>query len=119
MSKEYEVKLMEPIVLKVSLPDGSKFANVDLYEAWRFLSDVADRKPDQEQKWECIRTWLSKKLEVSYEEIAENQARQFSEVVYGIGKVAEDKMRSFVQSIVSSQQPIPESQANTPAGQSS
>lgn len=109
--EDITVKLMEPVFLRLELPDGNS-ARVDVCEAWRFLED-ANKKPSQDQRWKTIKEFLATKLQVPIESLAESTAWQFHETVVALGTQVKEQIRKNCVSIVSSQQPIQESQATS------
>lgn len=118
MQPDYKLKLIAPAYLELEAHDGSSKTMVDVMEAWRFLED-ANKKPNQEARWKSIRCYLAEKMKVQPELIAESTAWEFHDVIVKLGQVCREQHRKNLDSIVSSQQPIPESQQTSRTGQSS
>jgi len=60
--------------------DGSARARIDIYEARRLI-ETAFKKPDESSRWALVKEWLSKKLGVPIEQIAESTALEFNDLI--------------------------------------
>ncbi len=112
---EYKMVLEEPVRLEVTTPDGEHRALIDVYEAWRFLEDCR-KQPSEDKRWEVVRAWLAKKLDVAPDQLGESSARAFHEAIYAIGNKTQDHLKKTALSIASCQQPTQESQETSPPG---
>lgn len=116
---EYELKLQKPAYLRVETSDGQHNASIDVFIAWRFIADDACKQPSEDAKWIQIRSWLAQRLNATTEQVAENVARQFHDVVIGIGRRLQDDLKKTADQIACSLLPIQESQADTNTGAAS
>jgi hypothetical protein len=115
---EYSLKLSPPAYLTIESADGEYSTRVDIFQTWRFLEDAA-KQPSQDARWATIRKYLAGLFKCEPDLVAESTAREFHDAIVNLGTRAQEQIQGKLSSIVSLQQPTPESQADTPDGQSS
>jgi hypothetical protein len=81
-------------------PDGSKEVKIDVYEAFRMLQNL-EKLPSEDAKWKKILEWLSKKLDIPEEDLAENMAIAFQNAIIELVEKSSDKLSKQFFSTVS------------------
>jgi len=99
--KEFELVLDQPAFVKVSTPDGSSSARIDVYAARRAL-ERAEAKPTEEERWCDVREYLAEQLDCSIiDDLPENVAIGFNNYVCAIIAALEDARKKKAESIAS------------------
>lgn len=118
---DYTLTLDPPLRLTVETADKQHRAQVDVYEAWRFLTD-AQKQPNEEKHWAAVKSYLAGVLNVDHTLLSEREARKFHEVVLALGTKAQDDLKKTSNSIVcsppSTEQPYQPTTVLGPSGES-
>lgn len=117
VTNEYRFNLGNPAFLTIEASDKSAEARLDLFVAYRFIVNVADKKPTDDARYAVIVEYLAKALEVDKSKISELSAYKFREAVMKLVTAEVDDLKKTLATIASSPPRIPESQATSPDGQ--
>lgn len=109
------IKLSAPATVLVTTSTGEHSASIDVYEATRMLRDAA-KQPNELAQFQVILSWLASKLGVKKEQLAENIALDFNDMVVAVAKELNEARKKNCASIVSSLLSTQESLPTTPTG---
>lgn len=108
MSSERVLKIVEPVFVTLESPDGNHSKRYDVYAIRRILQE-AEKKPNDEQRWNHVLEWLAKEWEVERSSLAENMAIHLNNAVMELVQSVNKELAKNVFTSASSPASTPDS----------
>ncbi len=90
------LQLHAPLIVKIKHPNGKEAVDIDVFAAARMLTD-AEKQPNEQMRWESVKRWLADKLQCPKEDVSENQAWQFHEVIVKLRNEGLERIKNSIR----------------------
>lgn len=112
---ESSLTLSPAAFLHIESSDGQHKARIDVYEARRALEEAC-RQPNDGLRNDAILNWLSGKLQVAREQLAENMALEFNDCIAAVVERLNEERKKKAERTASSPASTPDCQPPSQTG---